>query len=57
MVIGMETCLSGVWLRVTLTWTEPPSGAVYIAEAKLMVTWGSSSSVMETATLPALIPP
>ena len=48
LVIGTVTCLSGASLRVTFTWTEPPSGAVYVAAAKLTVTAGTSSSVMFT---------
>ena len=51
-VIGTSTVRSGSALRVILTVTELPSATVYVAESKLTVTGGTSSSVMETvATL------
>ena len=46
------TLRSGAALSVTFTATVEPSATVYAACAKLTVTAGSSSSVMETVAPP-----
>ena len=55
----MLTVRSGSLFRVTVTSTVPPSATLYVDCSKLIVTCGSSSSVMATvvsSTLPALTP-
>ena len=53
--MGTTTSRSGAALRVTVTVTVSPSSTGYVAESKLTVTLGTSSSLMETVvsgTLP-----